>query len=106
MSSKSQEKKGQLILADKRILVYSENGEIFAHDIFFNEEQSRINLPPIDSFRGNDNDEEILYDAILLEYDKESLMKVLFYFKEIDVILPNKSKFRKQPDNPNEQQHD
>jgi hypothetical protein len=38
MSSKSQEKKGQLILADKRILVYSENGEIFAHDIFFNEE--------------------------------------------------------------------
>jgi len=33
-------------------------------------------------------------------------MKVLFYFKEIDVILPNKSKFRKEPDNPNEQQHD
>ena len=52
-------------------------------------------MPPIDSFRGNDNDEEILYDAVLLEYDKESMMKVLFYFKDIDVILPNKSKFRK-----------
>lgn len=38
-------------------------------------------MPPIDGFRGNDNDAEILYDAILLEYDKESLMKVLFYFK-------------------------
>ena len=63
-------------------------------------------MPPIDSFRGNDNDEEILYDAVLLEYEKDSLMKVLFYFKEVDIILPNKSKFRKQPDNPNEQQHD
>jgi hypothetical protein len=37
VSSKSQSKKGQLILADKNILVYSENVEIFAHEIFFND---------------------------------------------------------------------
>lgn len=38
-------------------------------------------MPPIDSFKGNANDAEILYDAVLLEYDQDSLMKVLFYFK-------------------------
>ena len=35
VSSKSQSKKGQLILADKKILVFSENIEIFAHEIYF-----------------------------------------------------------------------
>lgn len=31
VSSKSNEKKGQLVLADKRIMVYTESGEIAAH---------------------------------------------------------------------------
>lgn len=33
--SKSNEKKGQLVLADKIVMVYTENGEIFAHNIYF-----------------------------------------------------------------------
>ena len=35
VSSKSQSKKGQLILIAQTILVYSEPAEIFAHEIFF-----------------------------------------------------------------------
>ena len=37
MSSKSQSKKGQLVLAEKTILVYSENADIYAHEIFFDD---------------------------------------------------------------------
>ncbi len=33
--SKSSEKKGQLVLADKIVMVYTEAGEIYAHNIYF-----------------------------------------------------------------------
>jgi hypothetical protein len=44
-------------------------------------------MPAIDNFRGNDNDEQILYDALLLEYE-DSIMKVLAYIKPSLVIYP------------------
>ncbi len=88
VSSKSQSKKGQLILADKNILVYSENAEIFAHEIFFNEKESKLNMPPIDNFKGNDNDEQILYDALLLFFE-DSIIKVLAYIKPSTVVYPS-----------------
>lgn len=57
VSSKSNEKKGQLILADKRIMVYTESGEISAYELFFNFEKAKLETPKIDSFKGNGNEE-------------------------------------------------
>lgn len=37
-------------------------------------------MPTIDNFRGNDNDEQILYDALILSYEG-SIAKVLIYVK-------------------------
>lgn len=56
VSSKSQSKKGQLILADKTILVYSELTEIYAHEIYFSDADSKLKMPAIDNFKGNDED--------------------------------------------------
>lgn len=36
ISSKGQTRKGQLVLSDRRFLVYSENDQIYAFDIYFN----------------------------------------------------------------------
>ena len=56
-ASKSNEKKGQLILADEIVMVYTENSDIFAHNIFFSFKDSKLKYPRIDNFKGNDNDE-------------------------------------------------
>lgn len=57
-------------------------------------------MPPIDNFRGNDNDEQILYDALLLKYDGN--MSVLAYINPTTVIYPsNESKFRRKEADPN-----
>lgn len=66
--SKSSGNKGQLVLANKIVMVYTELGEIFAQNIvFYNEDfYSKLKTPKIDNFKGNDNDEEMLYDAIVL----------------------------------------
>lgn len=45
-------------------------------------------MPPIDNFKGNDNDEQILYDALLLFYE-DSIMKVLAYIKPSTVVYPS-----------------
>ena len=41
-------------------------------------------------FRGNENDEEVLYNSITIEYEPGSLMTLLFYFKARDVFVPNR----------------
>ena len=64
-------------------MVYTENGDISAHNIYFHKGEAKLKYPNIDNFKGNDNDEEILYDAIVLQLEGGSFMKVLFYFKEI-----------------------
>lgn len=56
-------------------------------------------MPAIDNFKGNTDDEKILYDAILLEYQKDSIMKVLIYLKPGSVIYPsNKDNTKKMFD--------
>lgn len=45
-------------------------------------------MPAIDNFKGNDNDEQILYDALLLFYE-DSIMKVLAYIKPSTVVYPS-----------------
>jgi hypothetical protein len=70
-------------------MVLSKMGEIFAHNVYFSFGESKLKYPRIDSFKGNDNDEEILYDAIVLEYEPGSFMKVMFYFKEMEIYSPN-----------------
>lgn len=58
-------------------------------------------MPPIDNFKGNDNDEQILYDALLLYYE-DSIIKVLSYIKPNSVIYPtNESNFKKRETDPN-----
>lgn len=55
-------------------------------------------MPPIDNFRGNDNDEQILYDAIVLR-DVDSVIKVLAYIKPSTVFYPsNESNVKKESD--------
>lgn len=57
-------------------------------------------MEAIDNFRGNDNDEQILYDALLLSYEG-SFMKVLAYIKPSSVIYPtNDSNFKKKETDP------
>ncbi len=56
VSSKGESKKGQLALAAQTIMVYSEKAEIFANEIFFSTEDTKLHMPTIDNFRGNDND--------------------------------------------------
>ncbi len=59
-------------------------------------------MPTIDNFRGNENDELVLYDALMLGVGSENIMKVLIYTKQVDVIYPaNGSPFRKQETDPN-----
>ena len=88
------------MLADKIVMVYTENGEIFAHNIYFSSEEGKLKCPNIDNFKGNDNDEEILYDAIVLQFSPESFMKVLFYFKEFDVFYSPKNATPMKRDDP------
>lgn len=53
-------------------------------------------MPPIDNFKGNDNDEQILYDAIVLR-DVDSVIKVLTYIRPSTVIYPsNESNIKKK----------
>ena len=57
-------------------------------------------MEAIDNFRGNDNDDQILYDALLLSYEG-SFMKVLAYIKPSSVIYPtNDSNFKKKETDP------
>ena len=42
-------------------------------------------------FKGNDSDENILYDALVFEYKPGTFMKVLFYFKDHEVLSPKNS---------------
>jgi hypothetical protein len=57
-------------------------------------------MPAIDNFKGNDNDEQILYDALLLFYE-DSIMKVLAYLKPSTVVYPtNESNFKKKETDP------
>jgi len=65
-SSKSNEKKGQLVLADKIVMVYIEGGEIYAHNIFFSSRESKLKYPRIDNFKAGVNEDDLLYDAIVL----------------------------------------
>ena len=101
VSSKSQSKKGQLILIAQTILVYSEPAEIFAHEIFFEDIEKKLKMPTIDNFKGNDTEELVLYDALMLSTE-DSIMKVLVYTKQVDVIYPaNSSPFRPVESDPN-----
>jgi hypothetical protein len=56
-ASKNNEKKGELILADQRIMVYTENGEIYAYELYFNFDKAKFETPKIDNFEGNKNEE-------------------------------------------------
>jgi hypothetical protein len=100
VSSKSESKKGQLSLAAQTIMVYSEKAEIYAHEIFFNDDDSKLQMPTIDNFRGNDNDEQILYDSLMLATE-DSILKVLLYCKPQEVVYPNQSPFRHVETDPN-----
>lgn len=100
VSSKGESKKGQLALAAQTIMVYSEKAEIFANEIFFSTEDTKLHMPTIDNFRGNDNDEQILYDALMLSTE-DSIIKVLLYVKPQEVVYPNQSPFRQVETDPN-----
>lgn len=53
-------------------------------------------MEAIDNFKGNDNDDQILYDALLLSFEG-SFMKVLAYIKPSTVLYPtNESNFKKK----------
>lgn len=43
--------------------------------------KAKFEIPKIDSFRGNDSEEEVLYEALIFEYKPGILMEVLYYFK-------------------------
>lgn len=81
VSSQGTEKKGQLVLADKKIMMYRELGEIHAYELMFDFGKAKFEIPKIDSFRGNDSEEEVLYEALIFEYKPGILMEVLYYFK-------------------------
>ena len=58
-------------------------------------------MPTIDNFKGNDTEELVLYDALMLSTE-DSIMKVLVYTKQVDVIYPaNSSPFRPVESDPN-----
>ena len=57
-------------------------------------------MPTIDNFRGNDNDEQILYDSLML-VTEDSILKVLLYCKPQEVVYPNQSPFRQIETDPN-----
>lgn len=46
----------------------------------------------IDTIKGNDNDEEIMYDALIFEIDPGTYTTILFYFKGNEIDLPNRPK--------------
>jgi hypothetical protein len=97
VSSKSQSKKGQLVLVDKKIMVFSENKEIYAHEIFYDDHYSKLSMPPIDSFKSNEEDDQVLYDSLMLEHN--GFMKVLTYIKPTTVVYPtNETNERKLND--------
>lgn len=52
-------------------------------------------MPTIDNFKGSENEDLVLYDALMLS-TQESVMKVLVYAKQVDIIYPaNGSPYRK-----------
>ena len=52
-------------------------------------------MPTIDNFKGSENEELVLYDALMLS-TQESVLKVLAYVKQVDIIYPaNSSPYRK-----------
>lgn len=57
-------------------------------------------MPTIDNFRGCDDDEKILYDAVMLSTE-DSIIKVLMYVKPQDVVYPNQNPFRQIETDPN-----
>lgn len=47
-------------------MVYIEGGEIYAHNIFFSSRESKLKYPRIDNFKAGVNEDDLLYDAIVL----------------------------------------
>ena len=57
VSSKGTEKKGQLVLAEKRIMIYREIADVHSHELIFDFAKAKFETPKIDSFRSNDSEE-------------------------------------------------
>ena len=76
------------MLAEKEIFLFEENGELSAYKLEF----KNLKLHPtlIDTLRGNENDEDLLYNSVILEGDQGTIITALFYFKDKDVFVPNR----------------
>ena len=69
--------------------MFEDKGQIHAFALTF----ENLSLKPtlIDAFRGNENEEEVLYNSLTIEYEPGCLMTLLFYFKTKEVFVPNRS---------------
>jgi hypothetical protein len=84
-------KTGQLVLIDKTNIIYNENERIYVYNMFYNRDQDKLKLEPVDDFKGVDEAQIILYDGILLT-PKNTTIQVLFYFNVKKVRRPGRTK--------------